>query len=188
MTAVLMKISDAFMDFGEGVDATTPITEALEELATIAHSENWSEISLGLNERHTTGGACGYKIDGKLTFVTQVESYKFRGIHFVDYSPTEFACIVDIIPRQNAVGGTSSRGRKRRKTFDLDPKHRLYSHYEAVIRVKMLTPMFGGRSPPTVSRKTNGRCKMDGLARYIIAVTVPWNDNQRPQFDPNASD
>ncbi|ETM98560.1 hypothetical protein PPTG_24588 [Phytophthora nicotianae INRA-310] len=55
---------DAFMDSGEGVDATTPITEALEELATIAQSENLSDISLGLNERHTTGGARGYKVDG----------------------------------------------------------------------------------------------------------------------------
>ncbi|ETN10951.1 hypothetical protein PPTG_22614 [Phytophthora nicotianae INRA-310] len=120
-----------------------PMTQVIEELASFAHSDDLSELRTGLSGQYTSGGARAYKVEGRTIFITQVESYKFRGEHFVDYSPSEFACIVDIVPRQTSTKVASQRGHKRRKGFELSPRHPLYHYYEAVIRTKMLTPMFG---------------------------------------------
>lgn len=74
----------------EGTNTQNSIEEAVEELADYAHSEDLSTLGSALNDRHTVGGARAYKIAGKTVFVSQVESHRFRGEQFVDYSPTEF--------------------------------------------------------------------------------------------------
>ncbi|KAG1711383.1 hypothetical protein DVH05_008637 [Phytophthora capsici] len=103
-----------FMDIKKGL-TNVPAHQAIEELADFANSEDLSFLSSSVSDRHTTGGARSYKIDGNILFITQVESYKYRGIHFVEYSPVEFACIVDIVPRKTPKTGKSQRGRKFRK-------------------------------------------------------------------------
>ncbi|KAG1687578.1 hypothetical protein DVH05_004775 [Phytophthora capsici] len=165
---------DVLMSSEQEQSSMSSVTQTIEELA---------------NSDELPQSARAFKIDGKTVFVTEVESYKFRGKWFLDYSPTEFASIVDIMPRKNDPNTALQRGRKRRKTFGLDPNHPLYHHYEAVIRVKFLTPMFGGASSPSCPRTTqSSKNKMDAIAKTITAVTVPWSHGGRPEFDLNKSD
>ena len=97
-------------------------------------------------------GTRTYKCDGQLVFVTQAESFKHRGPHFVDYSPLEFVAIVDILlPKKPATPSATGAGRPRRCGFPLAPTHPLSPYgFLAYIRVKFLTPMFGGAPPPTL--------------------------------------
>ena len=96
-------------------------------------------------------GNLTYKCDGQLVFVTQAESFKHRGPHFVDYSPLEFVAIVDILlPKKPAAPSATGAGRPRRCGFPLAPTHPLSPYgFLVYIRVKFLTPMFGGAPPPT---------------------------------------
>ena len=135
-----------------------------------AHLDNLSDISdidferaLGdmiaeMDKDDDSGDAQGkrkgtrtYKCDGQLVFVTQAESFKHRGPHFIDYSPLEFVAIIDILlPKKPAAPSPTGAGRPRRCGFPLAPTHPLSPYgFLAYIRVKFLTPMFGGAPPPT---------------------------------------
>jgi hypothetical protein len=142
---------DEFLE--DNGDRSVSVEKTIEDLADFAHSEDLSVLNSSLNDQRTTGGTRSYKVEGKFIFVTQVESYRYRGEHFRDYTPSEFVCIVDIAPRPVNETRHSGRGRKCRKHFPLDPNHPLYPHYVAVIRAKPLTPMFGGSPPPSCPRK-----------------------------------
>ncbi|ETI31407.1 hypothetical protein F443_21616, partial [Phytophthora nicotianae P1569] len=85
------------------------------------------------------------------------------------YSPVEFACIVDIVPRKVPKTDKSQRGRKIREGFDLDPGHPHFKHYEAVIRAKMLTPMFGGPRPhPAIVKATTSKIWINWPGIYCV--------------------
>ena len=104
----------------------------------------------GGDARGKRKGTRTYKCDGQLVVVTQAESFEHRGPHFVDYSPLEFVAIVDILlPKKPATPSATGAGRPRRCGFPLAPTHPLSPYgFLAYIRVKFLTPMFGGAPPP----------------------------------------
>ena len=97
-------------------------------------------------------GTRTYKCDGQLVFVTQADSFKHRGPHFIDYSPLEFVAVVDILlPKKPAAPSATGAGRPRRSGFSLAIMHPLSPYgFLAYIRVKFSTPMFGGAPPPTL--------------------------------------
>ena len=98
-----------------------------------------------------------YKIDeNNCFFLSQWESYLFRGNNFEHYSPLEFECIIeikkDIYVSDNAGEADLERkpGRRKISSFDLDSKNKLTKHsYKGFIRLKFLTPMFGGGPIPS---------------------------------------
>ncbi|ETL49318.1 hypothetical protein L916_01175, partial [Phytophthora nicotianae] len=61
---------DDFVDIEKEL-SNVLVHQAIEELADFANSENLSMLSSSLCDRHTTGGARSYKIDGKIFFITQ---------------------------------------------------------------------------------------------------------------------
>ncbi|KAF4149935.1 hypothetical protein GN958_ATG00874 [Phytophthora infestans] len=76
------------------VSGSKPIYQAIEELADFAHTEDLSGQTNSVNGSHCTGGTRSYKIN--------VDPYRFRKEYFRDFSPTEFACIVDLVPRRTS--------------------------------------------------------------------------------------
>ena len=79
-------------------------------------------------------------------------------------------------------------GRIKISSFDLDSKHPLTKHgYKGFIRLKFLTPMFGGGpipSFPNVNKQNNKdiveierKEKLLLLCQYILATFTPWKLN-----------
>jgi hypothetical protein len=100
--------------------------------------------------RVTDTGLRTFKTDGEIVFVTQAESYYNRGSNFVDFSPLEFECIVDVVlVATRKVTKKSGAGRPARDEFAFGPDHPLLQTHVGVIRAKFLTPVFGGAPPPT---------------------------------------
>ncbi|KAG1704967.1 hypothetical protein DVH05_004993 [Phytophthora capsici] len=71
---------DVLMSAEQEQSSMSSVTQTIEELANSAELPQ----STGLNDQHSSGGARAFKIDGKTVFVTEVESYKFRGKWFLD--------------------------------------------------------------------------------------------------------
>ncbi len=93
--------------------------------------------------------------DGKVLFLTQVESYHHRGPAFAHYSQLEFECIIQLQEKfqhqeKAELSNKHSKdcGCKPRPTFPLGMNHLLYASHVGVIRMKMCTPMFAGAPPP----------------------------------------
>ena len=83
-----------------------------EMLAEVDRDEEVSRGSRGKRSRKC-GETRSYTVDGKLVFVTQAESFKYRGQHFEAFNPLEFECIVDILPpkKDQAAPSSTTAGR-----------------------------------------------------------------------------
>jgi hypothetical protein len=76
------------------------------------------------------------------------------------------------------------RGRTPRPRFELGSAHPLANDYDAVLRLKTKTPMFGGRSVPaypgaypskgTSKQQQDWVAEMNILSKYLLCTFVPW--------------
>ncbi|ETK83720.1 hypothetical protein L915_11155 [Phytophthora nicotianae] len=148
---------------GDDDEEDGSIHERLEAL--IASADENEVSSADMNGVTHTGSRMFRLNDGKMVVVTQSDSYWHRGKWFADYSPLEFEMIVDLLPRRDCKREPSSRGRPKRRGFDLSPSHPLAPHYQGFIRAKFKTPMLGGTPPPPLAK--NGRSS-PALSKYLL--------------------
>ncbi|CAM9804630.1 unnamed protein product [Lampetra planeri] len=140
--------------------------------------------SVDCNEKSADfcGGTAAYVIGDKRFFLSQAESYAHRGQHFQAFSQLEFECIVELVPKRKPGKEYSGRGRPSRRTFPLGSGHKLFDHYDGVIRTKIKTamlagshpPLFPGNKPDEDSAQLRWYKDMDELAKYVMALLTPW--------------
>jgi hypothetical protein len=153
------------------------INEQLEFIVDVANDDSTNQQSCG--STYSGGGARMFKVEGEIVLVTQAQSYRHRGEWFQDYSAIEFEVIVDILPRcEGADPESVSRGRPKRRGFDLSSNHSNHSlspHFQGFIRTKFKTAMLGGPPPPSVPK--NGK-PSSALSRYILCLFYPWSSSE----------
>ena len=121
------------------------INDAINEIDTLLEEED-----IECEKENKGKSSTMYKVNNNTTiFLTQVESYLNRGIHFEKYSPLEFESIVDI--KKNIIEGNikdnDSWKRQKRIGFELGKNHPLNKYgYKGYIRAKFCTLMFEGPS------------------------------------------
>jgi hypothetical protein len=105
----------------EDVPAATCTDQSIEdELAELA-DQVAEETSPAGAAKAGGGGARVFSVEGKIVLLTQGESYHHCGDFFVDFSPIEFECIVDVLSdghiQEESRG--NRRGRLARRGFPL---------------------------------------------------------------------
>jgi hypothetical protein len=160
------------------VTAATCTDQSIEdELAELANQVA-EETSPAGAAKAGGGGARVFSVDGKIVLLTQAESYHHRGDFFVDFSPIEFECIVDVLPDRHIEEESrgSRRGRPARRGFPFSSAHPLARTHKGFIRAKMLTPVLGGAPPPTWKNPARDGIRKgnDVLAQYLLCSFTAW--------------
>jgi hypothetical protein len=181
-------------------DAPTQTTAAQEDPAPVG-DDNDAYVDELLASALTAASATSnlymrghspYKINGDETvFLSQEESYDNRGAHFKAYNAIEFAMTVDLVPkRKKKAKPKTGAGRPPRHRFLLGEQHKLFSHYDAVLRAKQHTPMLGGGPTPKypgtrpsgAKKRRQWYIDIKPLAEFLIDMLVPWKSGEPLTF------
>ena len=94
--------------------------------------------------------------DSDMVFMAEVESYVNRKVHFVNYSPLEFECIVELLKEKEPSDNSDAASKKRRVknlNFNLGNNYPLQKcSIKAFLRTTFCVAILSGKPIPKCSK------------------------------------
>jgi hypothetical protein len=117
----------------------------------------------------------------QITLSSQIDHYRFRGIHLQMLNFYEYCSLVLIVPNKSGLDGDDpTRGRPCNISFQFSIAHPLFTTHQQKLRSKPATVMLAGRpiprypGPEPQKKKKAWKRKAERFAEYCCILLMPW--------------